>query len=235
MKIRGILFDFDGTLGDSWGAHDASWPGVLDVVRRYVPAIDAEAFAERYVEVGERHYDLLLAHGLPFDQYRRARLTEALAPWHELDDDLFDDYRVAKQRAVELLEPFPDAVETLRALRSRGIRVGVLTNGPSDLQRRKLELTGLVPELDAVAISAEIGASKPDARAFEAALRLLGTSAGETAMVGDDLEKDVVGALAAGLAAVVWVERGRRPGERPDGAYLARQIADVPGLLGLLD
>jgi hypothetical protein len=43
---------------------------------------------------------------------------------------------------------------------------------------------------------------------------------------------DVAGALAAGLAAAVWVER--RPGEQlPDGAHLARELAEVPVLLGL--
>ena len=50
-------------------------------------------------------------------------------------------------------------------------------------------------------------------------------------MVGDDIEKDVAGALAAGLAAAVWVER--RPGELPEGAHLARELAEVPHLLGL--
>jgi hypothetical protein len=49
--------------------------------------------------------------------------------------------------------------------------------------------------------------------------------------VGDDLVNDVGGALAAGFGVVVWVERV--PGELPDGAYLARQLAEVPQILGL--
>jgi putative hydrolase of the HAD superfamily len=51
---------------------------------------------------------------------------------------------------------------TIEAARSAGLRVGILTNGPSAWQRRKLELTGIGDAVDAVAISAELGAAKPD-------------------------------------------------------------------------
>jgi putative hydrolase of the HAD superfamily len=108
----------------------------------------------------------------------------------------------------------------------------VLTNGPSGFQRRKLEASGLGPELDAIAISGELGVAKPDPEAFERALELLGTKAEETAMVGDSLENDVLGALGAGLAEVVWMP-GRRQGDLPDGAHLARELVEVPRLLGL--
>jgi FMN phosphatase YigB (HAD superfamily) len=61
---------------------------------------------------------------------------------------------------------------------------------------------------------------------------MLELPAGEVAMVGDHVVNDVAGALAAGLAAAVWVER--RPGETlPPGAHLARELAEVPRLLGL--
>ena len=59
---------------------------------------------------------------------------------------------------------------------------------------------------------------------------MLGLEPGEVAMVGDHVVNDVAGALAAGLAAAVWVER--RPGELPEGAHLARELAEVPALLG---
>ena len=45
-------------------------------------------------------------------------------------------------------------------------------------------------------------------------------------MVGDHVVNDVAGALAAGLAAAVWVER--RPGDLPEGAHLAQELAEVP-------
>ena len=72
-----------------------------------------------------------------------------------------------------------------------------------------------------------------DLEAFRKALALLGTAAEETAMVGDSLEHDVLDGIRAGLAAVVWTP-GRREGELPPGAHLARELAEVPRLLGLV-
>ena len=231
MAIRGILFDFDGTVGDSWGGYHRQRDALLDVVARRVPGLDIEDFERRYLELGDRHYEVMLREHGDYDEYRRRRLLEALEPWHELDGELFTEYRDLHNRAIAEIDAFPDALETIRSLRAHGIKVGVLTNGPSDLQRRKLEGSGLIGEFDAVAITGELGFHKPDRRAFELALELLGTRAEETAMVGDDLVNDIAGALAAGFGAVVWVER--EPGELPDGAYLVKQIADVPRILGL--
>ena len=115
--------------------------------------------------------------------------------------------------------------------RSLGLRVGLLTNGPSELQRTKLAVTRLEFELDAVAISEEIGAAKPHREAFERAAELLGCALPELAMVGDSPAYDIEGALAAGLAAAVLVA-----GERPFDVQGARAVAaleDVPGALGL--
>ena len=231
MAIRGILFDFDGTVGDSWGGYDRQRQAIHGVLARRVPHVDLEEFERRYVEVGDHHYGVMLREGHAYDEMRRRRLHDALSPWHELDDDLFAEYVELHDQAIDTLAAFPDARDTIRSLKARGIKVGVLTNGPSELQRRKLRASGLLEEFDAVAITGELGVHKPDPRAFELALELLGTRAEETAMVGDDLENDVAGALAAGFGAVVWVER--RPGELPDGAYLVRQIAEVPTILGL--
>jgi putative hydrolase of the HAD superfamily len=231
MAIRGILFDFDGTVGDSWGGYDRQRDAINAVVGRRVPGVDLDEFQRRYLDLSELHYSVMLRENHAYDEFRRNRLAEALEPWGPLDDVLFEEYIVEHNAAIDELPAFPDALATIRSLRARGIRVGVLTNGPSGLQRRKLRASGLIDEFDAVAITGELGVHKPDRRAFEKALELLGTRADETAMVGDDLQNDVAGALAAGFAAVVWVERA--PGTLPDGAYLVRQIAEVPKILGL--
>lgn len=230
-RLRGILFDLDITLADNFSAWDGIWPEVAARLGERYAGFDPDAFRAREVEVSERHYELLLRGEVDHATYRRNFLRETLQPWGELDDEVFALYVDARDRALEAIRLYPDAVDTVRGLRARGLRVGVLTNGPSRMQRRKLELLRLEPELDAVAISEEIGASKPAREAYEAALALLGLPAAEVAMVGDHVENDVAGALAAGLGAAVWVER--YPGELPRGARLARELADVPRLLGL--
>lgn len=106
-----------------------------------------------------------------------------------------------------------------------------MTNGPSGLQRAKLAVTRLEGELDAIAISEEIGAAKPDREAFERAAELLGCGLSELAMVGDSPAYDIEGALAAGLAAAVLVTGSRQLDVR--GARAVFSLEDVPSALGL--
>jgi putative hydrolase of the HAD superfamily len=232
VNLRGVLFDLDDTLADSLGADRRVWEEIVALIEQRFPGLDGEVLRDRYETVFERHYRDFLEGRTDFVTFRRRRLGEALQPWGEVDDDLFERYTAEKARVPDVITPFPDAVATLRALRGADIRVGVLTNGPSEMQRRKLDVSGLGPELDAVTISGEIGVAKPDPEAFRIALERLGTRPEETAMVGDSLENDVLGGLQAGLAEVVWMP-GPRAGDLPPGAHLARQIADVPRLLGL--
>jgi len=204
---------------------------VVAALCRHVPGLDAGAFQERYDGLMECHYERLLRGEVDFVGFRRARLAAALAPWAAVDDQLFRDYQAVKARVVDDLRLWDDAVATLRHVRAAGIRVGLLTNGPSELQRRKLAVTGIEVELDAVGISEELGAHKPAAAAFEAVLELLGCSADEAAMVGDSLANDVAGALAHGFARVVWVSSAGV--EPPAGAHRVRRLAEVPAVIGV--
>ena len=229
--LRGVVFDFDDTLADSTGVHERMWPAVVAALCRHVPDLDPAAFLERYDGCLEAHYERLLRGEVDFVGFRRERLTAAIAPWADVDDDLFRDYQAVKALVLDDLRLHADAVATLRHVRASGIRVGLLTNGPSELQRRKLAVTGVEAELDVVGISEELGAHKPAAAAFEAVLELLGCSADESAMVGDSLANDVGGALAAGFARVVWVSSAEV--EPPSGAQRVRRLAEVPAVLGV--
>ena len=231
MRLTGILFDLDGTLADTAGAERDAWDAIADVIEHHVPSVDRHDLYARYTAVFEPHWTAFLAGEIDFGEYRRRRLGDAIAPWAEVDEALFEAYRRVKRRGVERLRPFAAAVPTLRHARSLGLRVGLLTNGPSELQRHKLAVTGLAGELDAIAISEEIGAAKPDREAFEAAAQLLGCELAELAMVGDSPAYDIEGALTAGLAAAVLVAGGRAFDAA--GARVVATLEEVPIALGL--
>lgn len=91
-----------------------------------------------------------------------------------------------------------EAMATLAGLRSRGLRLGVVSNFDSRLPSL-LEELGLAEFFDAVVWSTGAGAAKPDRRIFEALLAALHTNAAETLHVGDDEACDLVGARGAGL------------------------------------
>jgi HAD superfamily hydrolase (TIGR01549 family) len=228
--LRGVLFDLDDTLLDTTGADRRIWLEIVEVIAARLPAVDRRALRERYLAVTDLHYAELAAGRVDLHTFRRRRLADALSPWGELDEELFEQYTALKDRLPEEVTAFPEAVGVLRGLRRHEIRVGLLTNGPSAFQRRKLAVTGLEDELDSIAISGEIGSAKPEESAFATALGLLGTDAGETAMVGDSLAADIAGGLGAGLATVVWVSAEGVP---PEGVHRVETVAQLPTLLGL--
>jgi putative hydrolase of the HAD superfamily len=231
MTLCGVLFDLDGTLADTAAAEREAWADLAALLRRHVPGADEIELRSRYHSVFEEHWTAYLEGSIDFTTYRRRRLAETLAPWREVDDELFDAYRAEKRRGVERLRLFADALGAIEGARRAGLGVGLLTNGPSTLQRRKLAITRLEPWLDAVAISEEIGVAKPEPAAFHAAAAMIGCRPDQVAMVGDSPEYDIAGAIGAGLALAVLVTRDLAL--EAEGATVVRTLAEMPAALGL--
>jgi len=94
-------------------------------------------------------------------------------------------------------EAFPDTIATLRALRERGLRIGIVSDTGFDL-RPAMDLLGLSPFLHAVVMSYEYGVCKPAAQVFLTACAELGVQPERTLMVGDNPLTDS-GAVTAGM------------------------------------
>ena len=109
------------------------------------------------------------------------------------------------------------AIEALHTLRERGHRLGLLTNGCSAFQRRKLLRFELEPLFELILVEGELGYGKPDRRVFQRALAHFGSAPAETCMIGDNLEADIGGAQALGMLGV-WHDahgQGLRPLPEP--------------------
>jgi putative hydrolase of the HAD superfamily len=139
--------------------------------------------------------------------YRREVWTRALAAAHIEDDALAGELAAAYPSLRRALRPLDPAAEATLDDLAGTYRLGLLTNGAADLQREKLAATTLASRFAAIVISSDVGAGKPEPAIFHAALDALGCSADDAVMVGDSLERDVVGARRAGLRSV-WLDRG---------------------------
>jgi putative hydrolase of the HAD superfamily len=115
---------------------------------------------------------------------------------------------------------YPEVPAVLARLRAGGARLAVVSNWDVSLHD-VLERTHLRALVDAVVISAELGAAKPDPAIFRAALERLGAAAGDAVHVGDSVEHDVAGARAAGLEAVLVVRNGAAA---PDGVRVVTSL-----------
>jgi putative hydrolase of the HAD superfamily len=150
--------------------------------------------------------------------YRRESWAQALAE-HGANDPALAELLAARfqeeRRARRIV--FSDARPALEDLRQT-YRLALLTNGPPDLQREKIEGADLARYFEVITISGEEGVGKPDERIFALTLERLAVPPQAAVMVGNSLSRDIAGAQRAGVKAI-WVNRtgvGLAEGLRPD-------------------
>lgn len=192
--IRAVLFDWGDTL---FSSPDAALV-IVDAARKRGVSVseqDARAVWDEIWAAGKTPEELAKGRDLDLDRHRSAwtalfgradRVAPGLAP-------ILYDGVMAQERWI----PYADTEPTLRALRTRGIRIGVVSNVPRDLAPI-FSAKGLRELVDAFTHSYEVGVEKPDPRIFLAACTKLGVGPGETLMVGDHAVADG-GAMQAGL------------------------------------
>lgn len=100
---------------------------------------------------------------------------------------------------------FPGAIEAVRELRARGLKLALITNGEGREQRRKIERFDLAPLFDCVIVEGEFGKGKPEPEVYHHALSTLGVAPHEAWMVGDNLEWEVAVPKQLGIY-TVWVD-----------------------------
>lgn len=121
-----------------------------------------------------------------------------------------------------------DAIPTLEALRGMGYRLGLISNAADDENVQELVNKGnLRPHFEVILSSAACGIRKPDARIFQFALDHFKVDPNNTAMIGDMLDADILGANRLGIYSI-WVNR--RAQAPPDGELEIQPQAIVASL-----
>src|SRR5947208_4654088 len=157
------------------------------------------------------------------------RFTERIIRGMGGEADSAYDCAVEITRAWERHENFElyeDVPEALAAVRSAGLRIGLVSNSARDV-REFARHHGL--EVDAGISSFHHGRSKPHASIFRAVLDLLGVEPAEAVMVGDTIDDDVEGARALGMRAILLDREGVHPEFEPR----IETLSELPPLLGL--
>ena len=105
---------------------------------------------------------------------------------------------------TQLRTAYPDAIPCLEAIRNLGLKMGIVSNIPSeDWLRRELEIIGLVKYFQILVSSGSIGIAKPDRRIFKIAAEKIQTKPPDILFVGDDPQRDYHGATEAGMKALL--------------------------------
>ena len=212
--LRAVAFDLDDTLA---------------VTARDRETLLAEAADRAGVALDFDREDYLAAHREHSGTESRRPVFEAL-----VDEDAPALTRAYRAAVGEAMAPIDAAAETLSRLRQR-YRIGLLTDGPDRTQRDKLRRLGWGECFDAVVVTGAVGAPKPDGDAFAALCTALDVAPGETAYVGDDPDRDIVGADAAGLLAVqVTYDGGPAVHPAADASLSRNELSTLPTLLAEL-
>jgi len=214
---QAILFDMDGTILDWQTGMEESWLASCAELcdGSYEPSSMHAAIRVRrdwfWSDAERARRGRLGLDNAAREIVHLAFADRGLSEVH-LAHRIADDYRA--RRAAHIV-PYAGAIETLRTLRARGIRLALLTNGDAEHQRGNVERHGLAAHFECIVIEGEFGIGKPDERVFHHALRAVSCAPEAAWMVGDSLEADIAPALVLGMHAV-WVDV--EGGGLPEGA-----------------
>lgn len=188
--IQAVIFDLDRTLLN----RDASLLQFIhyqyDVRQDALSHIPKEVFVEKFVE-----YD---CGGYVWkDEVYKQLIDEFQIECSYVD--LLEEYI---QEFYRFCIPYPYAVETLKALKDQGLKLGMITNGRTSFQNGNIDALGIRPFFDEVLISEEEGIKKPEREIFMRAANRLGVEPVHCLFVGDHPVNDVEASMAAGMIGV---------------------------------
>ena len=187
--MRAVYFDCDGTLLTLDCGYDDLFATACDAANVDATPDLQTAYGERFFEAFEAFHP---------DPYHAGMAAAVEAGDLDADPDTLRDAYVDAEVAAST--PADGAREALDAFDEADTALGVLTNGVTDVQRRKLETAGLFDRFETYLPSYAIEVHKPDPAIFEAARERI--DADEYVYVGDSLDHDVLPAREAGFLAV---------------------------------
>ncbi len=113
-------------------------------------------------------------------------------------------YNVYWDAMLADMRPFPYVRPLFNYLSEKQIKTGVLTDLTAHIQHRKLQALGIAEYADVIVTSEEAGKEKPDRCMFDLIIEKSGFEPEELLMIGDSYEKDILGAYAAGMHAILF-------------------------------
>jgi pyrophosphatase PpaX len=210
-KINTVLFDLDGTLIDT-----------------------NELIISSFLHTLEHYYP---------NQYKREDVLPFLGPtlretFEPMDGTKVDEM-IATYRKYNLahhdtfVTEFPTVLDTVKNLKEKGYKVGIVTTKISDVVMKGLKLTKLDSYFDVIVALDHVEKAKPDPEPIFKALEQLGSKPEEAIMVGDNYH-DILAGKNAGTktAGVAWTIKGRDHLEQFEPDYILEEMADLLKILG---
>jgi len=190
--IKGILFDLDNTLLDFMKfKRETAKAAAKAMVRKGLPAKEKEIYEKIFqiydlkgIEYQKTFYDVVFPFNLEVHKAEKIQHTGIIA---------------YMKKKYEILEPYPGVKTTLKKLKKKKIKMGIVSDAPRNKVWDRLILSGLEDEFDVVVSQSDTLNYKPHPSSFQLALNKLKLKPNEVLFVGDNPNRDIRGAKMLGM------------------------------------
>ncbi|GLT20054.1 dUMP phosphatase [Vibrio zhanjiangensis] len=222
MKYDWVLFDADETL-----FHFDAFKGMQLMFSRFGVDFTYKDYTE-YQEVNKPLWVAYQNGSIDAQELKHSRFFQ----WSEKLGKTTIELNSAFLNAMaDICTLLPGAKELIRVLFGRA-KLGIITNGFTELQAVRLERTGMREFFDQVIISEQVGVAKPDSKIFNYALeKMENPCKSKVLMVGDTLHSDILGGMNCGIE-TCWLNRNNETKEAGiEPTYTVTSLFELKKLL----
>lgn len=229
-NIKHVFFDLDHTL---WDFEKNSEQALSEIIARCQDDCDfnftLQEFLDVYKPINEMMWVLYRDNKITKEDLRIRRFGDALKKFGindlKIAEHIADEYVKISPKKTNL---FPHAMDALDYL-SHKYKLHIITNGFAEIQSTKLKMSKIDIFFDEVITSEAIGVKKPHPLIFSHALEQAGATKGNSIMIGDNYDADILGAINSGIPAIYF-----NMDLKQELHNNVKQITNLKELIGLL-
>lgn len=207
--IEAVVFDVDDTI------YDQQQP-FRNAVNRLFPLVSSEDMHDLYIRFrvhSDENFGKVIAEEWTLEYMRTFRIRQSLKDldYPHITEEEALLFQQVYEEELDNITMHEEIKKTLDFLKNKNIPMGIITNGPTDHQYKKVKQLQLLDwvDKDNVLISQATGFQKPDPEIFHLAEKEFVMNSQNTLYVGDSFENDVVGSKKAGWRSLWFNHRNR--------------------------
>lgn len=227
--MKTIVFDVDDTIYDQ----QQPFKNAIKSVFPYVKDTDMHALYIRFRFHSDETFPKVMANEWTLEYMRFFRINESLKdlnyPTVSQEKGLL--FQKMYEDELDNIVMHPEVKKVFDFLKEKNIPMGIITNGPTDHQFKKvkqLQLENWVPT-DNIIISQSTGFQKPEREIFDLAAKEFDMDCERTLYVGDSFENDITGAKNGGWKSL-WFNHRLREMPADEEAYHIKEVTSFDDL-----